>query len=145
MQSVRKATQFRCFSSVRTLLDHGGLQVRFEQLRKMTPRHHLEASRPALTNCLKETVRKMTPEPSRHHLEASRPALSNCVKETAKKLTPEPSRHHLEASRCLLPPDKVLENCPVIQISARAREKDTFQTLGFWHRPRAGGPVFLNC
>ena len=87
----------------------------------------MEASRSDLSNCVKKNVTKMTPEPSRHHLEAFRPALSHCVRETVRKLTPGPSRHDLEASRCLLPPDKVLENCTVIQSRAKVGEKGTLK------------------
>ena len=106
----------------------------------------MEVSRSNLSNCVKEIVRN-PPEPSRHHLEASRPALTNYVKETARKLTPEPPRHDSEARRRLLPPDKVLENCTVIQISARVHEKGTFKVFGFGTgRERGRGvPVFFNC
>ena len=75
----------------------------------------MEASRSGLSNCVKETVRKMTPEPSRHHLEASRPGLSHYVKETVWK-----RRGGLQAT---LAPDKVLENCTIIQIRAASVKK----------------------
>ena len=44
-----------------------------------------------------------------------------------------------ESSTSQLPPDKVLENCTVIQIMARVHEKGTFKALEFWHRPRERG------
>ena len=100
----------------------------------------MEASRPPLGIVVKETVRKMIPEPSRHHLEASRPALSHCVKETVRKLTPVPSRHNFEASRRLLHPDKVSTNCTIIQIRARVREKDSFKVLELY---TCRGSVYL--